>query len=240
MDDKLKKYEYSPDDPKKLELKWVLHVLRDMRLFYIFMIPVWIFWGSYAIAVFSIWFYGSDVIRTKEDVTGIIVSEIVSVVLLFVIIGFIKLINVILKNRDYRPAILRNIRKYIPEVTESIFENVQEDLKKGMPYLKDHNLGISENYIFGNLNLNTFNPVIIPRAEIVDVGYEIYEGASTTIPVNGHVVNARNIYQNFHFRLRNGNSITVQVNDKWKSGLALTAIQNAGLRTVDVHNKTGK
>ena len=42
MDDKLKKYEYSPDDPKKLELKWVLHVLRDMRLFYIFMIPVWI------------------------------------------------------------------------------------------------------------------------------------------------------------------------------------------------------
>jgi hypothetical protein len=101
-------------------------------------------------------------------------------------------------------------------------------------------LGISENYIFGNLNLNTFNPVIIPRAEIVDVGYEIYEGASTTIPVNGHVVNARNIYQNFHFRLRNGNSIPVQVNDKWKSGLALTAIQNAGLRTVDVHNKTGK
>jgi hypothetical protein len=106
-----------------------------------------------------------------------------------------------------------------------------------MPFLKNHNIGISENYIIGNLNLNGFNPVIIPRAEIVEVGYEIYEGDSYTIPYNGRVANVRSIYQNFKFVLRNGNVVTVQVNDKFKWNLALSALQAAGLKTVNVYKK---
>lgn len=231
------KYRYYPENPKKLELKEVLHKMRDLRYFYIFMIPAWIFWGSGAMAAVYTWFMDDSVIRTEEDVIGVVIYNAVILVGLGVIIGVYILVNLAFKNKNIRPAILRNIQKYIPETDESIFDKVQEDLYKGMPFLKNHNIGISENYIIGNLNLNGFNPVIIPRAEIVEVGYEIYEGDSYTIPYNGRVANVRSVYQNFKFVLRNGNVVTVQVNDKFKWNLALSALQAAGLKTVNVYKK---
>ena len=50
MDDRLKKYEYYPQDPRKLKLKAVLHKLRDYRLLFIFSIPLYRMWGGFAIA----------------------------------------------------------------------------------------------------------------------------------------------------------------------------------------------
>jgi hypothetical protein len=51
------------------------------------------------------------------------------------------------------------------------------------------------------------------------------------------VANVRSIYQNFKFVLRNENVVTVQVNDKFKWNLALSALQAAGLKTVNVYKK---
>ena len=56
MNDTLAKYEYRPADPKKLTLKAVLHKLRDYRLLFIFSIPVYIMWISFAIATISMSF----------------------------------------------------------------------------------------------------------------------------------------------------------------------------------------
>ena len=54
------------------------------------------------------------------------------------------------------------------------------------------------------------------------------------------MTNARNFYQNFFFRLKNGNYVPVQVNDKFKLDIALAALQKAGLKTVELNrNATG-
>ena len=234
MDDKLNKYKYYPQDPKKLKLKEVLHKLRDYRLLFIFSIPLYLMWGSFVLAGISMTFaYDFKASQDYKDILTFYAILIGSGLLIF---GFYMLIFAIKKATDTRAA-LANTKKYL-EVSDSFIEEVENDLAKGMPFLKNHNLGISENYILGNLTLNTFTPVIIPKNEVVEVLYEIFEGASALIVHNGHVTNARNFYQNFFFRLKNGNYVPVQVNDKYKLDIALAAIQNAGLKTVEVNRNS--
>ena len=56
MNNKLTKYKYYPQDPKKLKLKEVLHKLRDYRLLFIFSIPLYLIWGSFVLAGISMTF----------------------------------------------------------------------------------------------------------------------------------------------------------------------------------------
>lgn len=236
MNDKLTKYKYYPQNPKKLKLKEVLHKLRDYRLLFIFSIPLYLMWGSLAIACITITFNYD--FRTRQDYKDMATACAVLLISGLVIFGIYMLIFAIKKATDTRAA-LANTGKYL-QISDSFIGDVENDLSKGMPFLKSHNLGISENYIFGNLTLINFTPVIIPKHEVVEVIYEIFEGASTLIAHNGHVTNARNFYQNFFFRLKNGNYVPVQVNDKFKLDIALAALQNAGMKTVELNrNATG-
>ena len=231
MDERLKKYEYYPQDPRKLKLKAVLHKLRDYRLLFIFSIPLYMMWGGFAIACAVMPFIYK--FKSAKDVSDMLTSYTALVASGLAIFGIYMLIFAVKKATDSRAAVA-NTKKYL-EVSDSFIEEVESDLAKGMPFLKSHNLGISENYIFGNLTLINFTPVIIPKSEVVEVIYEIFEGSSTLIAHNGRVTNARNFYQNFFFRLKNGNYVPVQVNDKFKLDIALAAIQKAGLKTVELN-----
>ena len=236
MNDKLAKYEYNPKNPKKLKLKAVLHKLRDYRLLFIFSIPLYIMWGCFAAACVALPFIYE--FKTDKDYTDMATSYVALIVSGLVLFGIYMLIFAVKKLTDTKEAVA-NTKKYL-QISDSFIEEVENDLAKGMPFLKSHNLGISENYIFGNLTLINFTPVIIPKSEIVEVIYEIFEGASTLVAHNGHVTNARNFYQNFFFRLKNGNYVPVQVNDKFKLDIALAALQKAGLKTVKLNrNATG-
>ena len=236
IDNKLKNYEYHPSNPKKLRLKEILHKMRDLRLLYILSSPLWLIMLALTITCISTWVCDEmNTARTGEDgssrwvFTGITIGVYLAVFFIYYMINFI------LKNRNIRPQILQNIRAYLPGTPENIFDDVERDLAKGMPFLKNHNLGISENYVIGNLNLTTFNPVIIPKSEVVEVVYEIFEGRSLTIAHNGRLTNARQFYQNFFFRLRNGNYIPVQVNDKFMLWAAISALQKVGFKTVELN-----
>lgn len=231
MNDKLAKYEYRPADPKKLTLKAVLHKLRDYRLLFIFSIPVYIMWISFAIATISMSFIYD--FKSSKDYADMATTYAALIVSGLVIAGVYMLIFAVKKATDSKAAVA-NTKKYL-QISDSFAEEVENDLAKGMPFLTNHNLGISENYIIGNLTLINFTPVIIPKKEVVEVVYEIFEGATTTVAHNGHITNARNFYQNFFFRLRNGNYVPVQVNDKFKLDTALAAIQNAGIKTVELN-----
>ena len=231
MNDRLKRYEYYPKDPKKLKLKEVLHKLRDYRLLFIFSIPVCLIWGCFAAACIAMPFIYE--FKTEKDYTDMIMSYIVLAVSALAIFVIYPIIFAVKKSTTSRAAVT-NTKKYL-QIPDSFTEDVENDLAKGMPFLKSHNLGISENYIFGNLTLVNFTPVIIPRSEIVEVVYEIFEGNSALVAHNGHVTNARNFYQNFFFRLKNGNYVPVQVNDKFKLDIALAAIQQAGLKTIELN-----
>ena len=231
MTDKLAKYEYRPADPKKLTLKAVLHKLRDYRLLFIFSIPVYIMWISFAIATISMCFIYD--FKSSKDYADMATTYAALIVSGLVIAGVYMLIFAVKKATDTKAAVA-NTKKYL-QISDSFAEEVENDLAKGMPFIKNHNLGISENYIIGNLTLINFTPVIIPKKEVVEVVYEIFEGATTTVAHNGHITNARNFYQNFFFRLKNGNYVPVQVNDKFKLDIALAAIQNSGIKTVELN-----
>lgn len=228
----LKKYEYNPSDPKKLRLGEVLHKMRDLRLLYILSSPLWLMMLALALACISTWVSsGMDPASYGEDSSARWIFTGITAGVFLVVFFIYFMINRILKNRDLRPQILQNMRMYLPGTPENIFDDVERDLSKGMPFLKDHNLGISNNFVIGNLELNKLNPVIIPRQEVVEVVCEIFEGRSLTIARNGGVTNARQFYQNFFFRLRNGNYIPVQVNDKFGLWIALAALRKAGYST---------
>lgn len=236
MNDRLAKYEYYPKDPKKLKLKAVLHKLRDYRLLFIFSIPLYIMWGCLAIACITMTFAYD--FRTDQDYKDMAATYAVLLISGLLIFGIYMLIFAVKKLTDTRAAV-NNTKKYL-WIPDNFTEEVEKDLANGMSFLKSHNLGISGNYIFGNLTLINFTPVIIPKSEVVEVIYEIFEGASTLIAHNGHLTNARNFYQNFFFRLKNGNYVPVQVNDKFKLDIALAALQNAGLKTVELkRNEAG-
>lgn len=231
MKEKLTKYSYHPKNPKKLRLREVLHKLRDFRLLFIFSIPLWFMWIGAFLAVITVWISYPQM--KQEDTTGMVLFTIGVVFAAALIVLIYFLIFAIKKHQDMKTVVV-NTRRYLPDLPEDFTKAVEKDLEKGMPYLKSHNLGISKNYVFGNLTLVNFTPVIIPKKEIVEVLYEIFEGASTTVAHNGHVTNARNFYQYFFFRLKNGNYVPVQVNDKFKLDLALAAIERAGLKTVEL------
>ena len=237
MSDNPEKYGYYPKDPKKLTLKEVLHKMRDFRLLFIFSIPLYLMWGSLLLATVCTWFIYPD--KTTQDIKEMTVFTVILILSVFVLIGIYAMIFAVKKSQDVR-AVVANTRKYLPQIPDSFTRDVEDDLAKGMPFLKNHNLGISGNYIIGNLTPVNFTPVIIPRSEIVEVAYEIYEGPSTAIAHNGHITTARNFNQNFYFRLRNGCCVPVKVNDKFNLYTALTALQRTGLKMVELDRNAVK
>lgn len=229
----LKKYEYYPKDPRKLSYREVIHKMRDFRFFYILTSPIWVFWVAMAASVIFGW--ATIDIASDGEKKGFIIYTIVTAVLFFVNIGIYKLVPYIVKHKETEHLMIDNTRAGLPEILETeLIGELEKDFAKGFMFIKSHNIAISEGYVIGNVNLNTLSPVAVPKKEIRIVDYQIYQAPSTYIVHNGHIAAAKNIVQNFYFRLRNGNTITVQVNDKWKSGLALQALQKAGIATRDM------
>ena len=101
-----------------------------------------------------------------------------------------------------------------------------------MRFLKKGQIGMSENYIIGNLTLKRFTPVIIPVSEVVEVLYESFEGEITHLGIDGTISDVSDFYQYLFFRLRNGNYVPVLINDEDDTASSLQALREAGIETV--------
>lgn len=233
-EERIKKYAYYPANPKALTLQSVIHKMRDFRFLYVFTIPIWIFWGAGALAGIYCLFADLGRTKTRDDYAFLLIYNLVIIVLFFVNIGAYKLIHWKLKNKDVASILLNNTKQYLPQANQDLMGLVERDFANGLPFLKSHNLAVSNHFIIGSLNLNTLNPVVIPKEEVREVAYEIYEGDLRIIPSGRGVTMTRDIVQNFNFRLNNGQSVPVQVNDKYNPDLALYALQRAGLKTVNL------
>ena len=145
--------------------------------------------------------------------------------MIFRITGAIKL-NISLK------SLIPNTKKYLPDVSESLLSDVENDISGGMRFLKKGQIGMSENYIIGSLTLKRFTPVIIPVSEVVEVLYESFEGEITHLGIDGTISDVSDFYQYLFFRLRNGNYVPVLINDEDDTASSLQALRDAGIETV--------
>lgn len=159
------------------------------------------------------------------NATAFIIGLPVAVYVIFRITGAIKL-NISLK------SLIPNTKKYLPDVSESLLSDVENDISGGMRFLKKGQIGMSENYIIGNLTLKRFTPVIIPVSEVVEVLYESFEGEITHLGIDGTISDVSDFYQYLFFRLRNGNYVPVLINDEDDTASSLQALRDAGIETV--------
>ncbi|MBO4637629.1 MAG: hypothetical protein J5685_10840 [Clostridiales bacterium] len=233
--DKLKRYEYYPNNPRKLTIRAVIHKMRDFRLMYIFSILPWMMWGC--LAIVTVTGFLAPQTQYEDYQRTMTVLSILTVAGFIIIAGTMRLITLILKNKDVEKVIRRNTRKILPEIGDSIIEPLAEDLSRGMVFLKSHNIAVSDNYIIGSTNAYTMNPVVFPKNMIEEVAYAIYEDGSVTIPTARGLSSARIVIQNFYFRLKNKKQVKVPVNDKYQPYLALEALQKAGIKTVELPRK---
>ena len=111
------------------------------------------------------------------NAAAFIIGLPVAVYVIFRITGAIKL-NISLK------SLIPNTKKYLPDVSESLLSDVENDISGGMRFLKKGHIGMSENYIIGSLTLKRFTPVIIPVSEVVEVLYESFEGEITHLGID--------------------------------------------------------
>lgn len=159
------------------------------------------------------------------NAAAFIIGLPVAVYVIFRITGAIKL-NISLK------SLIPNTRKYLPDVSESLLSDVENDISGGMRFLKKGHIGMSENYIIGSLTLKRFTPVIIPVSEVVEVLYESFEGDITRMEFNGNLYDKADFYQYLFFRLRNGNYVPVLINDEEDTGSSIQALRDAGIEIV--------
>lgn len=159
------------------------------------------------------------------NAAAFIIGLPVAVYVIFRITGAIKL-NISLK------SLIPNTKKYLPDVSESLLSDVENDISGGMRFLKKGQIGMSENYIIGSLTLKRFTPVIIPVSEVVEVLYESFEGEITHLGIDGTISDVSDFYQYLFFRLRNGNYVPVLINDEDDTASSLQALRDAGIETV--------
>ena len=159
------------------------------------------------------------------NAAAFIIGLPVAVYVIFRITGAIKL-NISLK------SLIPNTKKYLPDVSESLLSDVENDISGGMRFLKKGHIGMSENYIIGSLTLKRFTPVIIPVSEVVEVLYESFEGEITHLGIDGTISDVSDFYQYLFFRLRNGNYVPVLINDEDDTASSLQALREVGIETV--------
>lgn len=222
----ISQYRYYPKDKEKLELDEIIFEMRDFRVLYIISIPIWALWGIITGAILAV--YLTEGATATEWVVGIII-----IFILFLIFGsIIPFIRYRAKNKSEKNRIIDNANTYLSDVGEDFLEQVQADLYKGLPFMKKHNLVISERYIIGSIKELGLDPIVIPKEQIQEIAYAIYE----------QMFYIRGLYwelrQEFFFRLKNGKEIKVHVNDPFNSELALRALQGCGIKMIDISSKS--
>lgn len=218
----ISQYRYYPEDKQKLELDEIIFKMKDFRVLCIISIPVWVLWGIITSAILAV--YLTEGAATTEWIVGIII-----IFALFLMLwGIIFFIRYNAKNRSERNRIIKNANTYLSGVGEDFLEQVQADLYKGLPFMKKHNLVISDNYIIGSIKELGLDPIVIPKEQIREIAYKIY---THMFYIKGlH----RGLKQEFYFRLKNGKEIKVHVNDKFYPELALSALQACGIKMIDI------
>lgn len=211
-------------------MKTVFKKLRVFKVPSILIGIILLLWIPFVIGFGTTLFFFHDYIARHEyaelvkDVAVIVVPPIAYFVILR-IIAAIKL-SVSLK------AVIPNTKEFLPDVTDNLISDVEKDIAGGMRFEKKGQIGMSENYIFGNLRLKGLSPVIIPVSEVVEVLYESFEGDITRMEFNGNLYDKADFYQYLFFRLRNGNYVPVLINDEEDTGSSIQALRDAGIEIV--------
>ena len=230
----MSRYRYCPEDKRKLALDAIFFEMKDFRTWYIISIPVWALWGIITVAVLAV--YLTEGATAAEGVVGLAIIF----GLFLILLGSIPFIKYMAKKPDryLKERLLANANTYLSEpfvqshIGEDYLEQIQADLSKGLRFLKKHNLVISEQYIFGSVKELGLDPVAIPKEQIQEIAYAIYERPFHTFGMGIHW--AMVLRQEFYFRLKNGKEIKVYVNDRNHPALALNALQECGIKMTDV------
>lgn len=215
----MNQYGYYPEDKKKLQLNEILFKMRNFRALYIFAFLIWLVFGSiYSFAILLILMKGATA-------AGWVAGGIVILILCMLPWGIVILIKHKARNKDEKDKIIENANTYLSNVGEDFIEQLQADLNKGLPFMKKHNLTISNSYVIGSMTGASFNPIAIPKEQIREIAYVYYSRAT---------FRTRYVEQDIYFRLKNGKEIKLPVNDRDNLGLTLRALEDCGAPIKDI------
>lgn len=227
------KYRYAPEDKRALELSEIIFQLRE-------------FWGLNFIIILIcsmmgiIYSFAFVAIYSTGGITGLGLGiGIVILCIIFVIIplGIIVLIRKNAKKKDEKNKIIKNANTYLSNVGDDFLEQLQADLNKGLPFMKKHNLVISDRYIIGSLLTGTslnpmvFDPIAIPKEQIREIAYVYYTWGT---------LRYRFVVQDVYFRLKNGKEVRLPVNDRHNIGLTLKALEDCRVPIIDITQEKKK
>ena len=215
------------------KLKTVFKELRVFRISGLLILILVLLWIPFAIGFGTSLF--QDRYVPEKYIIRAYISMAVEVAVVFVPpIAFFVICRIIsaVKLNTCLKTVIQNTKKYLPDISESLLYDVENDIAGGMKFIKKGNLGISGNYIIGSLTLRRFTPVIIPVSEVVEVLYESFEGDITGLDFNGQLYDKSDFYQYHFFRLRNGNYVPVLINDENDVTSSIQALREAGIETV--------
>lgn len=106
----MNQYRYDPADKRELGINKVISKLKGFRVMYIIAVPVWAFWIIITASILYV--YSTEDVMATDWAVGIIIISV-------------------LKN------ILKNARQFLSNVGGDFFEQLQADLNKGLPFLKN-------------------------------------------------------------------------------------------------------
>lgn len=220
----MSQYRYFPEDKGELELNAVIFRLREFSLLYFFTVLGCVMFGF-------ICFPALLVVYSTGGMTA--AGLAVGIMLLFLLFGAIPFGGIVfaryrLKNKDEKNRIMANANKYLSNVGEDYLEQLQADLRKGLRFMKKHNLIISTDYIIGSMTnawLPIVDPIAIPKEQLREIAYVYYTWLS---------LKYRIVVQQIYFRLKNGKEIMMPVKDRYNIGLTLKALEECGVPIRDI------
>ncbi|MDE6531326.1 MAG: hypothetical protein K2K96_11265 [Lachnospiraceae bacterium] len=226
------KYRYAPEDKRALELHEIIFQLREFWGLNFIIILICSMMGIiYSFALVAL--YSTEVITEIGLGIGIV---ILCIIFVMIPLGIITLIRKKAKKKDEKDKIIKNANTYLSNVGEDFLEQLQADLNKGLPFMKKHNLVISDRYIIGSLagaslNPMVFDPIAIPKEQIREIAYVYYTWGT---------LRYRFIVQDVYFRLKNGKEIVLPVKDRHNIGLTLKALEDCRVPIIDITQEKKK
>lgn len=228
----MSQYRYAPEDKRALELSEIIFRLREFWGLNFIIILICTMMGIiYSFALVAI--YSTGGITEIGLGIGIV---ILCIIFVMIPLGIIALIRKKAKKKDEKDKIIKNANTYLSNVGDDFLEQLQTDLNKGLPFMKKHNLAISDRYIIGSLtgaplNPMVFDPIAIPKEQIREIAYVYYTWGT---------LRYRFIVQDVYFRLKNGKEIVLPVNDRHNIGLTLKALEDCRVPIIDITKEKKK
>ena len=215
----MSQYRYYPEDKKKLELDELIWKMWDFRLLFILSIPVWAIWSISTSGILYICYtYGATM-------TEWVVFSLIIFISFMIPLGVMVVPIFIAKIMDEKKRIMKNTYQYLSNVGDDFLEQLQADLYKGLPFMKKHNLVISDSYVIGSITGMILNPIAIPKEQIKEIAYAYYTRATIKYYI---------VVQEVYFRLKNGKEIMMPVGDQDNLGLTLRALEDCGTPIIDI------